>query len=72
MVIEQINASLDSLLGQGLIDEGERVVDIPLLRGSAIEWSNANRDRKIPSVIIRWPWKNAVESIMITEFGEII
>lgn len=75
-VIEVLNGTLDRLLSQGIIDEdsddARRIVDIPLLRGTATEWSNANATRTIPSVIVRWPWKNTVETINITEFGEII
>jgi len=71
-VIEVLNGTLDRLQIQGVIDEGERTVDIPLLRGTSTEWSNANATRTIPAVIVRWPWKNAVETITITEFGEII
>lgn len=71
-VIDTINGTLNRLLSQGIIDEGERYVDIPLLRGTAAEWSEANSTRRIPSVIIRWPWKNTVELIEITQFGEII
>jgi len=71
-VIDVLNATLDRLLSQGIIDDGERTVDVPLLRGTDAEWSNANLNRTIPAVIVRWPWKNTVESIIITEFGEII
>ena len=71
-VIDTIHATLNRLLSQGIIDEGERHVDIPLLRGTAAEWTNANSTRVIPAIIIRWPWKNSVESLIITEFGEII
>lgn len=71
-VIDIINGTLNRLLSQGIIDDGDRVVDIPLLRGTPAEWSNANLNRTIPAVIVRWPWKNTVESIIITEFGEII
>lgn len=71
-IIDTINATLNRLESQGLIDSGERFVDIPLLRGTSTEWSNANLTRKVPSVIIRWPWKNSVEEIIITQFGEII
>ena len=71
-VIEVIDATLSRLQSQGIIDEGERTVDIPLLRGTRTEWSNANASRTIPAVIVRWPWKNTVETITITEFGEII
>jgi len=71
-VIDVLNATLDRLLSQGIIDDGDRNVDVPLLRGTDAEWSNANLNRTIPSVIVRWPWKSSVESIIITEFGEII
>lgn len=75
-VINTIHATLNRLLNQGIIDEDEgavkRIVDIPLLRGTAAEWSSANLTRVIPSIIIRWPWKNTVETLIITQFGEII
>jgi len=75
-VINTIRATLNRLEAQGIIDadEGEvkKIIDIPLLRGTAAEWSAANLTRTIPSIIVRWPWKNTVESLIITQFGEII
>lgn len=75
-VIETLNGTLDRLLSQGIIDPDSditrREVDVPLLRGTAAEWANANLYGTIPAVIVRWPWRNTVESIVITEFGEII
>lgn len=71
-VIEVLHGTLNRLLSQGIIDEGQRIVDIPLLRGTPAEWTDANASRTIPAVIVRWPWKNTVETITITEFGEII
>lgn len=74
--IEVIHGTLDRLLSQGIIDannnSAQRFVDIPLLRGSQTEWSNANASRRIPAIIIRWPWVNTAETLKITEFGEIV
>ena len=75
-VINTLHGTLNRLLSQGIIDPNEgsnnRIVDIPLLRGTAAEWTAANASRTIPAIVIRWPWKNTVESLIITEFGEII
>ena len=75
-VIDTINATLDRLLSQGIVDadtvSAQRLVDIPLLRGTAAEWRWANLNRKVPSIIIRWPWINAIETLEITEFGEVL
>ena len=71
-IIAIINGTLDRLLSQGIIDDGTRIVDIPLLRGSPVEWSEANLSRRVPSIIVRWPWKNSIESMIITQFGELI
>ena len=71
-VIDVIHGTLNRLASQGIIDEGERTVDIPLLRGTPAEWTYANLNRIIPAVIVRWPWRNTVEQIIITEFGEIV
>ena len=49
-----------------------RAILTPLLRGTAAEWTSANLNGLIPSVIVRWPWRKTVEQIIITEFGEII
>jgi len=72
-IIDTINGTLNRMLSQGIIDEGTRSVRIPLLEsGTDAEWSNANETRIVPAIIIRWAWKNSVESLIITEFGEII
>ena len=70
--IDIIHGTLNRLKSQGIIDSGERIVDIPLLRGTAAEWTEANQTRRIPAIIIRWPWQSTVESMIITEFGEIL
>lgn len=72
-IIDKIKGTLARLLSQGIIDDGNQIVRIPLLEsGTAAEWSTANETRTVPSIIVRWPWSNSVESLIITEFGEII
>ena len=76
LIIDTVNATLDRLLSQGIVDAdnnyAQRVVDIPLLYGTATEWRQANLNRRVPSMKIRWPWVNTVEGIDITEFGELV
>lgn len=71
-IIDTIHGTLNRMKSQGIIDSGQRIVDIPLLRGTAAEWTEANITRRVPAIIIRWPWQSTVESMIITEFGEIL
>lgn len=71
-IISIINGTLDRLKSQGIVDDGNRIVDIPLLRGTDVEWTDANLTRRVPAIIVRWPWKNSVESMIITQFGELV
>lgn len=71
-VIDSINGTLNRLLSEGIIDEGERNVQIPLIQGTAAEWTAARTSRIIPSIIVRWPWHTSPEQLNITQFGEIL
>lgn len=76
LIIDVTNATLNRLLSQGIIDRdtpsAKRQVDIPLLYGTATEWTWANTNRKVPAMKVRWPWANNAEGIDITEFGEVM
>jgi hypothetical protein len=73
-VINTVSATLNRLESQNIIDPpNKRQVRIPLLEsGTEEEWQTANETRTIPAMYIRWDWRNAVEMIKITEFGDIL
>ena len=71
-IIDTINATLDRLESEDIIDPGSRHVEIPLMNGTADEWSTAKTTRIIPSIIIRWTWNTSPEQLNITQFGEIL
>lgn len=71
-LISIINGTLDRMEDSDIIDAGSRKVEIPLMNGTAAEWSNAKLNRYIPAIKIRWTWNTSPEQLNITEFGEIL
>lgn len=71
-IIDTINATLSRLESEDIIDPGSRYVQIPLIDGTAAEWTNARLTRRIPAIIIRWTWNTSPEQLNITQFGEIL
>jgi len=71
-IVQTIEGTLNRLQSQGIIDSGDRTVDIPLLRGTDAEWTYAKTTRKIPAIVVRWSWNTSPEQLNITEFGEIL
>lgn len=71
-VTDTINATLNRLESQGIIDAGDRQVEIPLANGTSAEWTSARQTRIIPSIIVRWSWHTSPEQLNINQFGEIL
>lgn len=71
-IIDTINATLNRLEAEDVIDRGNRFVQIPLIDGTAAEWTDAKLTRRIPAIIIRWTWNTSPEQLNITQFGEIL
>jgi len=71
-IVDTINATLDRLQSEDIIDAGDRHVEIPLMNGSSLEWTNARLTRRIPAIIVRWSWNTSPEQLNITQFGEIL
>ena len=71
-IIDTLNATLDKLTSEDIIDVGSRHVEIPLMNGSAAEWTLARQTYRVPAIICRWSWFQSPEQLNITQFGEIL
>jgi len=72
LIMDTINGTLNRLEKQGIIDPGSRNVSIPLMEGTAAEWTVARTTRIVSSISIRWTWNTSPERLEITQFGEIL
>ena len=71
-IVDAINATLDRLESEDIIDNGPRHVEIPLINGTTAEWTNARLTLRVPAIIVRWSWYGSPEQLNITQFGEIL
>lgn len=71
-IVDTLNGTLDRLESMDIIDPGSRHVEIPLINGTAAEWTAAKTTRTVPSIICRWTWNESPEQLNITQFGEIL
>lgn len=71
-IIDAINATLNRLESEEIIDVGNRHVEIPLINGTTAEWKSARLTRRVPAIIVRWSWNTSPEQLNITQFGEIL
>lgn len=70
-VIRTIIGTQRSLRDQGIID-GVGSVKIPLLdSGTDEQWATARSTLRVPAVEVTWKWRNSIEYIRITSFGEM-
>jgi len=71
-VIDVLQGTLNRMEAADILDKGARVVEIPLINGTAAEWSTARLTYVIPAIRVRWSWHTSPEQLNLTEFGEII
>ena len=71
-ISDTINATLNRMESEDIIDAGPRYVSIPLMNGTEAEWSAARASLRVPAIIVRWSWYGNAEQLNITQFGEIL